>query len=161
MDKESGMAETVAAEMPSPSEITACTWLTDEELSVYSREYSRTGFQGGLNWYRCQTDTQYGDDLKVFSDKTIDVPSCFISGSSDWGAFQRPGVIDRMKMVASTNFAEVHLLEGAGHWVQQEQPGPVSEALLNHFSGGRPTRSKAYSLGSDCGKVYEPAFSRA
>ena len=123
----------VAAEMPSASEITACEWLTDDELSVYSSEYSRTGFQGGLNWYRCQTDPRYGDDLKVFSDKTIEVPSCFISGSSDWGAFQRPGAIDRMKTVACTDFRDVHMLDGAGHWVQQEQPDQVGEILLKHF----------------------------
>ena len=134
MDKESGMAETVAAEMPSPSEIESCEWLIDDELTVYSSEYSRTGFQGGLNWYRCQTDPQYGADLKIFSDLTIDVPSCFISGSSDWGAFQRPGSLDRMKTVACTNFRDVHLLDGAGHWVQQEQPDQVSKILLNHIS---------------------------
>ena len=133
MDKDSGMADTVAAEMPSPSEIAACKWLTDEDLSVYSGEYARTGFQGGLNWYRCQTDPQYSTDLKLFSDKTIDVPSCFVSGSSDWGAFQRPGAIDRMKTLACTNFRDVHLLDGAGHWVQQEQPDQVSNILLNHF----------------------------
>jgi len=133
MDKDSGMADTVAAEMPSPSEIAACEWLTDEDLSVYSGEYARTGFQGGLNWYRCQTDPQYSTDLKLFSDKTIDVPSCFVSGSSDWGAFQRPGAIDRMKTLACTNFRDVHLLDGAGHWVQQEQPDQVSKILLNHF----------------------------
>ena len=131
MDKESDMPETVAAEMPSPSEITACEWLNDDELSVYSSEYSRTGFQGGLNWYRCGTDPQYGDDLKVFSDRTIDVPSCFISGSSDWGAFQRPGALDQMKTVACTNFRDVHLLDGAGHWVQQERPDQVSKILLD------------------------------
>ncbi len=126
-------AETVPAEMPSTEEIAACTWLTDDELSVYSSEYSRTGFQGGLNWYRCQTNPSYIDDLKVFSNATIDVPSCFISGSSDWGAFQRPGALDRMKTVACTNFRDVHLLDGAGHWVQQEQPEQVARILLNHF----------------------------
>ncbi len=49
MDAGLGMAETVAAEMPSPAEIAACRWLTESELKVYGDEYARTGFQGGLN----------------------------------------------------------------------------------------------------------------
>src|SRR5438552_12319433 len=55
MDLDKGMAETVAAEMPSPSDIAACNWLTEDELSAYSAEFARTGFQGGLQWYRCRT----------------------------------------------------------------------------------------------------------
>ncbi|HYI31215.1 MAG TPA: alpha/beta hydrolase, partial [Bradyrhizobium sp.] len=55
MDLDKGMAETVAAEMPSASDIAACRWLTEDELGVYSTEFARTGFQGGLQWYRCRT----------------------------------------------------------------------------------------------------------
>jgi hypothetical protein len=43
-----GMAETVAAEMPSKAQIDACKWLTEDDLAVYATEYTRTGFQGGL-----------------------------------------------------------------------------------------------------------------
>src|SRR5499433_1446006 len=53
------MAETVAAEMPSTTEIAACRWLPDNELEVYSSEYERTGFQGGLQWYRARTQGLY------------------------------------------------------------------------------------------------------
>ena len=52
MELDKGMAETVAAEMPSAAEIAACAWLPDDDLRVYSGEYSRTGFQGGLQAYR-------------------------------------------------------------------------------------------------------------
>src|SRR5271165_4925439 len=52
MDLNKNMAETVASEMPSDAQIAACRWLPDSELAVYSDEYQRTGFQGGLNWYR-------------------------------------------------------------------------------------------------------------
>ena len=52
LDLGRGMAETVAEHMPSPAEIAACEWLPDDELRVYSAEYERTGFQGGLQWYR-------------------------------------------------------------------------------------------------------------
>src|SRR5712691_9249606 len=48
MDLDKGMAETVAPEMPAAAEIAACTWLPDDALAVYSAEYARTGFQGGL-----------------------------------------------------------------------------------------------------------------
>jgi pimeloyl-ACP methyl ester carboxylesterase len=41
-----------------------------------------------------------------------------------------PGAIDRMQKIACTNMKEIHLLEGAGHWVQQEQPDEVNRLLL-------------------------------
>lgn len=130
MDKDQGMAETVAPEMPTESEIAACQWLNDDELSVYSGEYVRNGFQGGLNSYRCGTDPRYNLDLRIFSGATIDVPSCFIAGASDWGSFQRPGALERMQATACTQMTGVHMLEGAGHWVQQEQPEQVTKLLL-------------------------------
>ena len=55
MDLAKNMAETVAAEMPSAAAIAANRWLPDRELAFYSAEYARTGFQGGLQWYRCGT----------------------------------------------------------------------------------------------------------
>ena len=55
MELEAGMAQTVAREMPSAEEIEANQWLPDHELRFYSTEYARTGFQGALQWYRCQT----------------------------------------------------------------------------------------------------------
>jgi len=58
------------------------------------------------------------------------VPSLFIAGKSDWGTYQRPGSVERMQGAACTRMQGCHLLEGAGHWVQQEQPGQVSELLL-------------------------------
>jgi len=130
MDLDKGMAETVAAEMPSASDIAACKWLPDEELHVYSTEFARTGFQGGLQWYRCRTDAKYDAELETFSGRTIDVPSCFLSGASDWGIHQRPGHLERMKENACTRMLGFHLLDGAGHWVQQEQPEAVSKLLI-------------------------------
>ncbi len=130
MDRGVGMAETVAEEMPDAATISACTWLTEEELSVYAGEYSRTGFQGGLQSYRCGTNPALGHELQTFAGRTIDVPSCFISGASDWGVYQSPGALRRMQSSACTRFEGVHLLDGAGHWVQQEQPGALLEVLV-------------------------------
>jgi len=130
MDLDKGMAETVAPEMPSASEIAACKWLPDDELRVYSTEFGRTGFQGGLQWYRCRTSSKYASELQLFSGRTIDVPSCFIAGKSDWGVYQKPGDFEKMQSSACTRVQGCHLLEGAGHWVQQEQPEKVSELLV-------------------------------
>lgn len=130
MDRDKDMAATVAPEMPSPRQIAACRWLTESELAVYSGEFRRTGFQGGLQWYRCRTDGKYENELQLFSGRTIDVPSVFIAGASDWGVYQVPGSFERMQQHACTRMLGCHLVDGAGHWVQQEQPERVSELLL-------------------------------
>jgi pimeloyl-ACP methyl ester carboxylesterase len=130
MDLDKNMAQTVAPEMPSAANIAGCRWLPDEELRVYSTEYERTGFQGGLNWYRARTQGLYDAELQLFSGRTIDVPSMFIAGKSDWGTYQRPGNFERMQRSACTRMIGCHLIDGAGHWVQQEQPAQVSELLI-------------------------------
>ena len=130
MEAGKGMAETVAPEMPSASEIAACMWLPDDQLRVYSTAFSRTGFQGGLQWYRCMTSGWNTSELQLFSGRLIDVPSCFIAGQSDWGVYQKPGDFKRMQDSACTRMLECHLVSGAGHWVQQEQPVQVAELLL-------------------------------
>jgi pimeloyl-ACP methyl ester carboxylesterase len=134
MDLAKTMSETVAEEMPSREAIAANAWLPDHELAVYSAEYRRTGFQGGLQWYRCGTSGAFTTELETWSGKSIDVPSCFISGKQDWGTYQRPGVFETMQTSACTRMLDVHLVEGAGHWVQQEQPGEVNRLLLQFLS---------------------------
>ena len=132
MDLHKNMAETVAAEMPSPVQMAACRWLPESELAVYATEYERTGFQGGLQWYRRGTGGIDIAELQLFSSRTIDVPSIFIAGKSDWGTYQRPGNFERMQESVCTRMLGCHLIDGAGHWVQQEQPEQVS-ALLTAF----------------------------
>lgn len=130
MDLDHTMPEAVATEMPSAAEIAACQWLPDDELAVYSAEYTRNGYQGGLQWYRCMTGGGNASELKLFAGRTIDVPSCFISGKSDWGIHQKPGAMEKMQTSACTDFRALHLLDGAGHWVQQEQAEHVSRLLI-------------------------------
>ena len=62
--------------------------------------------------------------------RTIDVPATFISGASDWGIHQVPGAIEKMQRSACTRMDRIHLIPGAGHWVQQEQPAEVSRLLV-------------------------------
>jgi len=131
MDLARNMAETVADEMPSAESIRANKWLPDRELSFYSAEYIRTGFQGGLQWYRCGTSAAFTPELETWSGRTIDVPSAFIAGKQDWGTYQRPGVYEAMQQRACTRMLGCHLIDGAGHWVQQEQPGQVTGLLLD------------------------------
>ena len=133
MDLNKGMAQTAAEQMPSEQEVAACRWLTDEHLSVYADEYARTGFQGGLQWYRCLTG-KYVSELETFSGRTIDVPACFIAGRSDWGVYQFPGALERMETTACTQWRGTHLVDGAGHWVQQEQPETASRLLLQFIA---------------------------
>ena len=137
MDLGKNMAETVAPEIPSAAQIADCKWLPDEELRVYSAEYERTGFQGGLNWYRCGTTGAFNAELEVLHGRRIDVPSCFIAGRSDWGPYQRSGDPEQTLRKACSNFRGFHLVDGAGHWVQQEQPGETSRLLLEFLHAQR------------------------
>jgi len=134
LDKD--MAETVAPHMPTPEEIAACAWLTEEELAVYSGEYARTGFQGGLQWYRCRTEGVDTAELELFSGRRINIPSIFIAGKSDWGYAQVPGSLEAMQESACTRMLGCHLVDGAGHWVQQEQHERVSEILVDFLRRG-------------------------
>jgi pimeloyl-ACP methyl ester carboxylesterase len=127
MDLDKGMAEQVATDMPATAEIAANKWLPDAELAVYAEEYGRTGFQGGLNGYR---GAPGGDDLQLFAGKTLDVPSSFISGKQDWGTYQNPGSLERLEKQITTKYRGTHLLDGAGHWVQQEQSAALTALLL-------------------------------
>src|SRR5712691_3703400 len=132
MERDKGMAETVAPMMPSAAEIAACQWLTEPEVEVYASEYGRTQFTGALQGYRVRrgSDPKSQAEMRTFSGRSIDVPSMFIGGKSDWGVYQTPGAVDRMRTSACTRMVGFHLLDGAGHWVQQEQSEQVSKRLV-------------------------------
>jgi pimeloyl-ACP methyl ester carboxylesterase len=125
------MAEVVTPYLPSAAEVAACSWLTEAELDVYCAEFARTGFQGGLQWYRCSTGGLAAADLRLFAGRGIDVPALFIAGAADWGTYQAPGVFEGLERVCA-DLRGRHLLAGAGHWVQQEQ-APAVTALLRDF----------------------------
>ncbi len=138
MDLDRDMPATVRPEMPSPEAVASCRWLSEEALAVYAAEYGRIGFQGGLQWYRVVTGGHWGRELKTFAGRSIDVPSAFIAGASDWGIHQKPGEFERMQNGALTDLRGVHLLDGAGHWVQQEQAETVAGLLLDFLGEAGP-----------------------
>ena len=134
MQADRGMAATVAPHMPSPQQIADCAWLPDAELAVYAAEYARNGFQGGLQWYRSAGHPAHQAQLLLFSGRRIDIPACFIAGASDWGVYQRPGDFEAMQAAACADLRGCHLVPGAGHWVQQEQPDAVSRHLIDFLA---------------------------
>jgi pimeloyl-ACP methyl ester carboxylesterase len=134
MALERGMPDTVAPHMPSSSQIASCAWLPDTDLAVYSGEYSRTGFQGGLHWYRCWNDAEQMSRLFPLAGRAVEVPAAFIAGRSDWGVYQKPGEFERMRTQALARMTGCHLLEGAGHWVQQERPQETGRLLLEFLA---------------------------
>lgn len=123
------MPDTIAAMMENEDENKTKRWMSDEDLAVYVGEWSRTGFQGGLNWYRTSADRGNLQDLDLFAGKKIECPATFISGEKDWGNYQQPGAIENLP-TSCTQFKGVKLIEGAGHWPQQEQPERVVKAIL-------------------------------
>jgi pimeloyl-ACP methyl ester carboxylesterase len=106
--------------------------LPEADLRIYSTWFERTGFQGGLNWYRATATG--GSELRAWSGKTLDQPALFLSGAADWGTYQSPGALARMGQRACTDFRGVHLVPGAGHWVQQEQPDATVRLVLDFLA---------------------------
>jgi pimeloyl-ACP methyl ester carboxylesterase len=132
MEKDKGMAATVAPFMPPADYNAKCKWLTEAEVEVYATEYKRTEFTGALQGYRVRrgSDPKSIGEMLTFSGRSIEVPSQYIAGKSDWGVYQTPGAVDKMRNTACTHMVGFHLIDGAGHWVQQEQPEQVSTLLV-------------------------------
>ena len=130
MDACENMAETVAHHMPSPDAVAGCDWMPDSDMAVFAAEYGRTGFQGGLQSYRCRTTERYQRDLSVFHGLPITVPTTFLAGKQDWGWAQFPGAVEAMEANACSDYRGTHLIEGSGHWLQQEQPEETIRHIL-------------------------------
>lgn len=138
MDAGQTMPQTVAPHRPTPAEVAACQWLPDDDLAVYAAEYARSGFQGGLHWYRCNTSGQFVAEQQTWAGRRITIPSAYIAGAMDWGIQQKPGEFDRMRTVNCTRMLECELIEGAGHWVQQEQPEATLRVLRRFLTVAAP-----------------------
>jgi pimeloyl-ACP methyl ester carboxylesterase len=130
MDEALTMPETVSQLMGSRQAMPIPNWLNEEDLAVYVTEFSRTGFQGGLNWYRCASDADSVSELRQYAGRQIAIPSMFIAGEYDWGVVQKPGELARMQEQLCTNWRKAVLVANAGHWVQQEQAVQVASHLI-------------------------------
>jgi pimeloyl-ACP methyl ester carboxylesterase len=149
MDRDADMAATVATFMPSSEQVASCRWMTESDLDFYATEFGRTGFQGGLNWYRCATVPGVALEMELFDGRRLDVPSMFIGGERDWGIHQTAGALNAMETVCS-DYRGTVLVPGAGHWVQQEAPDPSPSALTRTEDSQRRRTVRVCWNGSDC-----------
>lgn len=102
-------------------------WLTDDDVQVYVDAFKRSGFRGPLNWYRnMETNRQ---QLPFQNGVRLVAPSLFICGAEDPVFTVMKPVIDNLD-VGMPNLQDKVIVDGAGHWVQQERPNEVNEALL-------------------------------
>jgi len=103
-------------------------WLTDADLDFYAAEFERSGFRGGLNRYR-NVDRDWAD-LAAWRGAAIRQPSLFIGGDRDgptvWGA---PAIAAFGQTLPALHASII--LEGCGHWTQQERPTEVNDALID------------------------------
>jgi pimeloyl-ACP methyl ester carboxylesterase len=110
---------TVPEELPS--------WLSEEDLDVYAGEFERGGMRGPLNRYR-NVDRDW-EDTAAWSRQPVTVPSLFVGGDRDgptvWGA----GAISRFPQTLP-GLRGSHILEGCGHWTQQERASEVNDLLV-------------------------------
>jgi pimeloyl-ACP methyl ester carboxylesterase len=112
-------------------------WLTEADLDYYAQEFSRTGFRGGLNWYRnLRRNWELGGPWRG---QSIRQPSLFIAGSRD-GVLRFPAAQSQLDAYPKTlpGLIGSHILEGAGHWVQQERAEDVNAILVKFLKGLPP-----------------------
>ena len=134
MPKSESMATVVSADCEGEDLSPIDAWLTAAELDVYAAEFSRTGLQGGLNWYRASTSFRERRSSLIFAGTRIEIPVLFIAGQKDWGMFQSPGALEAMQAEGCRDFRGSIVIPNAGHWVQQEQPQAVIDAIFEFLS---------------------------
>ena len=117
-----------------PPVLTLPDWLSEADIAYFADAYQKSGFRGGLNWYR-NLDRNW-DLTAPWQGAQIHQPSLFIAGSRDSvitgliGA-KRVTELDRVL----PNLRQKLIIEGAGHWVQQERPYEVNAALIAFLKG--------------------------
>jgi pimeloyl-ACP methyl ester carboxylesterase len=109
-------------------------WLTDADVDFYTAEFTRTGFRGGLNWYR-NIDRNW-ELLAAFAGVPVTVPALYIAGDRD-PVVRFPGM-DRLIPNLASFVPQLRgsiMLPGCGHWTQQERPAEVSAAMIGFLRG--------------------------
>ena len=109
-------------------------WMSETDLDYYADEFARAGFRGGLSWYRnLRRNWELGGPWRG---QPIRQPSLFIAGSRD-GVLRFPAAKAQLEAYPKTlpGLRGSHILEGAGHWVQQERPAEVNKLLVDFLKG--------------------------
>lgn len=117
--------ENLSSQLVVPDELPR--WLTEEDVQFYVDEIGRDGFRGGINWYR-NIDRMPGI-LAPFAGATIEQPSLYLYGEYDMIAGNRPEAVAALPGLLP-DLRGVVKMDGAGHWLQQERPDEVNEALV-------------------------------
>lgn len=109
-------------------------WLTQADLDYFTGEFKRAGFRGGLNWYR--NLRRNWELFAPWRGQPIKQPSLFIAGSRD-GVLKFPASMKQIEAFPQTlpGIRGSVIVEGAGHWIQQERPAEVNQALINFLKG--------------------------
>lgn len=109
-------------------------WLAEADLDYYAGEFARAGFRGGLNWYR--NLRRNWELMGPWRGQPIRQPSLFIAGSRD-GVLKFPAAQAQLDAYPKTlpGLRGSHILDGAGHWVQQERAGEVNRLLIEFLKG--------------------------
>ncbi|HEX3589333.1 MAG TPA: alpha/beta hydrolase [Pseudonocardiaceae bacterium] len=104
-------------------------WLTEADLAEFTKDYQRTGFTGGLNWYR-NLDRNW-ELTSAWHHAKITTPALFLAGELDL-VINGPGTRQYLTRMAEhvPNLRRTVLLPGCGHWTQQERPAEVNAALV-------------------------------
>lgn len=112
-------------------------WLPDADLDVYVESFERTGFRGGLNYYR-NLDRNWGL-MGAWLGAKVEIPAFFIGGAKDLVVTGPPGAGGNPMLTAMPSFVPdlrgQVLVEDAGHWNQQENPEGTNAALLEFLEG--------------------------
>jgi pimeloyl-ACP methyl ester carboxylesterase len=109
-------------------------WLTADDIEFYAGEFSRTGFRGGLNWYR-NIDRNW-ELLAPFAGAVVTVPALYVAGDRDL-VVRFPGM-EQLIANLSTFVPQLRrtiMLPGCGHWTQQERVREVNDAMLEFLEG--------------------------
>jgi pimeloyl-ACP methyl ester carboxylesterase len=119
-------------------------WLDEAELDVYAAEFERTGLSGALARYR-NMDRDWAD-LEPYDGAAITQPSLFVGGTRDASTMWLADAIEAYPKTLP-GLRGTHLLDGAGHWIQQERADEVNGLLLAWLAGlpadpaARPSRT--------------------
>lgn len=124
-----GEAEGILERLTQPDLLPA--WLTEDDLDRYAAEFERTGFRGGLSWYRC-ADLSW-ELTRARADVRIRQPALFVAGERDPVLAMNRGAEEALAANVP-GLTKVVLVPGCGHWTQQEQPQAVNEALLEFLA---------------------------